>query len=318
MCCSLRKLRWRPRALGRFGKHNATPNRDVACLGMAWARLPVNHKVAGAWRSRTQKILFWRPKSNALLLRARDALFLFHIASSSIFGSAPLGQWWLITSRFDVALCFLNPPNYLFRNAPIASSLSNGVLHDGGDLNNPDAYVETEKIPGQQVHLQIYAPPMCGHFDFGLPVFPHLLCAVTSIWGSGYSTFLPCALLRAGPAAVSSQPFFWSQHNVSHKVLRPRNDCEETSPAVIAHFWNDFGTAGIVHNGEFSTRIPDQGKKAGNLEMWEGRERKRTSLVSSPSLHRCDLSPSESSLENERLPTNWRSILVPVHSPLPW
>ena len=34
--------------LGRFRKHNATPNRDVTCLGMAWARLPENREVASA------------------------------------------------------------------------------------------------------------------------------------------------------------------------------------------------------------------------------------------------------------------------------
>ena len=36
---------------GRFRKHNATPNRDMTCLGMAWARLPVNREVASAWPS---------------------------------------------------------------------------------------------------------------------------------------------------------------------------------------------------------------------------------------------------------------------------
>ena len=30
--------------LGRFRKHNATPNRDVTCLGMALARLPVSRE----------------------------------------------------------------------------------------------------------------------------------------------------------------------------------------------------------------------------------------------------------------------------------
>ena len=34
--------------LGRFRKHNATPNRDVTCFGMAWARLPVSREVASA------------------------------------------------------------------------------------------------------------------------------------------------------------------------------------------------------------------------------------------------------------------------------
>ena len=32
-----------------------------------------------------------------------------------MFGSALLGQWWRITSRFDVALCFLNLPNIAIR-----------------------------------------------------------------------------------------------------------------------------------------------------------------------------------------------------------
>ena len=35
--------------LGRFRKHNATPNRDVTCLGTAWARLPVNREVLCFW-----------------------------------------------------------------------------------------------------------------------------------------------------------------------------------------------------------------------------------------------------------------------------
>ena len=34
--------------IGRFRKHNATSNRDVTCLGMAWARLPLNREVVRA------------------------------------------------------------------------------------------------------------------------------------------------------------------------------------------------------------------------------------------------------------------------------
>ena len=61
--------------LGRFRKHNVTPNRDVTCLGMAWARLPVNREVAGAWSSRPKIVVFWRTKRSALLLRAFNAMF---------------------------------------------------------------------------------------------------------------------------------------------------------------------------------------------------------------------------------------------------
>ena len=35
-----------------FRKHDTTPNRDLTCRGMAWARPPVNREVAGAWLSR--------------------------------------------------------------------------------------------------------------------------------------------------------------------------------------------------------------------------------------------------------------------------
>ena len=91
-------------------KYNATPNRDVTCLGMAWARLPVNREVAGAWPSLPKIVVFWRTKRSAFLLRAFNANFLSNINSGSMFGSALLGQWWRITSRFDVALCFLNLP----------------------------------------------------------------------------------------------------------------------------------------------------------------------------------------------------------------
>ena len=58
-------------------------------------------------RSRHKKVLFRRPMRDALLLRACNAIFLFNIAS----GSALLGQWWRITSRFDVALYFLILPS---------------------------------------------------------------------------------------------------------------------------------------------------------------------------------------------------------------
>ena len=56
--------------VGRFRKHNATPNRDVTCLGMAWARLPVNREVASAWPSQRKELFsdvlratpcFWGP-----------------------------------------------------------------------------------------------------------------------------------------------------------------------------------------------------------------------------------------------------------------
>ena len=56
--------------IGRFRKHNATPNRDVTCLGMAWARLPVNREVASAWLSQRKELFsdvaraapcFWGP-----------------------------------------------------------------------------------------------------------------------------------------------------------------------------------------------------------------------------------------------------------------
>ena len=63
------------RILGRFRKHNATPNRDVTCLGMAWARLPVNREIAGAWSSRPKIVIFWRTKRSTFLLRAFNAIF---------------------------------------------------------------------------------------------------------------------------------------------------------------------------------------------------------------------------------------------------
>ena len=56
--------------LGRFRKHNATSNRDVTCLGMAWTRLPVDREVASAWPSQREELLsdvlraapcFWGP-----------------------------------------------------------------------------------------------------------------------------------------------------------------------------------------------------------------------------------------------------------------
>ena len=96
-----------PDILGRFRKHNATQNRDVTCLGMAWTRLPVSREVASAWRSQ-RKELFSDVVRAAPCFLGRH--FLSNIASGSMFGSALLGQWWRITSRFDVALCFLNLP----------------------------------------------------------------------------------------------------------------------------------------------------------------------------------------------------------------
>ena len=96
-------------SLGRFRKHNATPNRDVTCLGIAWARLPVNREVASAWPSQREEFFsdvlsatpcFWGPSTPfSLQYRLRQHVRLSPPRSMMTYHVA-----------FDVALCFLNLP----------------------------------------------------------------------------------------------------------------------------------------------------------------------------------------------------------------
>ena len=115
--------------LGRFRKHNATPNRDVTCLGMAWARLPVNREVASAWLSQRKELFsdvvraapcFWGPVTPfSLQYRLRQHVRLSPPQSMMTYHVA---IWRRVV--FSKSAYCRNPPNTVsaFRSHHVHSS----------------------------------------------------------------------------------------------------------------------------------------------------------------------------------------------------
>ena len=113
--------------IGRFRKH-ATPNRDVKCLGMAWARLPVNREVTSAWSSRPKKVFsdvlsaapcFWGPSTPFSLQyhlrqhvppRAPRSMMTYHIAiwRRIVFSKS---AYWQVHAFLASIRAIIMPPN---------------------------------------------------------------------------------------------------------------------------------------------------------------------------------------------------------------
>ena len=85
MCMTMLLLLMTLLLVGRFRKHNAMPNCDLTCLGMAWVQLLVKREIAAPWCSQRKKLFFDIPSTT--LLRARNTTFSLACEQALLFPS---------------------------------------------------------------------------------------------------------------------------------------------------------------------------------------------------------------------------------------